>query len=312
MRPPALHTSQHTVGIVSPASAVKDLHTLQAGIKYLESLGLRVVTRRAPVKTSHYLAGTDQERADELNSFLRDPDIPAVFCARGGYGSLRILQQLDYEAVRTSPTLIIGYSDITALHLAIYAQTKVPGISGPMVSTEWAHSHPESEQLFWDLAKGGTPTPLLSPEGTQLEGLRTGQATGTLIGGNLAVLTRLIGTPYLPDLTGAILFIEDVGEAAYRIDAMLAHLRLAGIWDQLGGLVLGEFTESGESNRTSNDIMGVFEDYCQSVSFPVAKGLMYGHIPKKNAMPVGVEARLTVEDSHAALYITEPVVSINR
>lgn len=311
MRPPALHSSKHTVGIVSPASAVSDGRTLKAGIAYLESLGLRVVTRRPPIKTTHYLAGTDTERIDELNSFLRDPDIHAVFCARGGYGSLRILPYIDYEAVRSSPTLIIGYSDITAIHLAVYAKAGVPGISGPMVSTEWAASHPVSERLFWEIAGGGTPSPLLGPAGQSLEGLRSGSVSGTLLGGNLAVLTRLLGTPYIPSFEGAILFIEDVGEAAYKVDGMLAHLKLAGIWDVLGGLVIGEFTESGSSNRTSDAIMSVFEEYCRSASFPVAKGLMYGHIPKKNAMPIGVTARLEVNGSQADLSIMESVVTTN-
>ena len=311
MLPPALHASKHTVGIITPASAVSDVTTLQAGIAYLESLGLIVVTRRPPVRTSHYLAGSDQERIDEFNAFLRDPDIHAVFCARGGYGTLRILPYLDYDAARSSPTLIVGYSDITAIHMAMYAKAGIPGISGPMVSTEWANSHPDSERLFWELAHGGQPTPLLSPDGASLRGVRDGVVTGTLLGGNLAVLTRLIGTPYLPSLEGAILFIEDVGEAAYRIDGMLAHLKLAGIWNSLGGLVIGEFTGSGSSDRTSAEIESVFDDYCKLAPFPVAKGLVYGHIPKKSAMPVGVRARLEVAGSRADLFVTEPVVAVN-
>lgn len=311
MLPPALHSSKHTVGIITPASAVSDATSLQAGIAYLESLGLRVVTRRPPVKTSHYLAGSDQERIDELNAFLRDPDIHAVFCARGGYGTLRILPYLDYDAARLSPTLIVGYSDITAIHMAMYAKAGIPGISGPMVSTEWANSHPDSERLFWELARGGQPTPLLSPDGASLQGVQDGVVTGTLLGGNLAVLTRLIGTPYLPSLEGAILFIEDIGEAPYRIDGMLAQLKLAGIWDSLGGLVIGKFTGSGSSNRTSAEIESVFDDYCTQAPFPVAKGLVYGHIPEKSAMPVGVTARLEVDDLQADLFIIEPVVATN-
>ena len=311
MRPPALHSSKHTIGIITPASAVSDVARLRTGIAYLESLGLRVVTRRPLVQTPHYLAGSDEERVDELNGFLRDPDIHAVFCARGGYGTLRLLPHIDYDAMRTSPTLIVGYSDITALHLAIFAQAEVPGISGPMVSTEWSNSHPASERAFWDLAAGSTPAPLLGPEDQPLSGVREGVVTGTLLGGNLTVLTRLVGTPYLPHLNGAILFIEDVGEAAYRIDGLLAQLKLAGIWDALGGLVIGEFTESDPFERTSDEIMSVFEDYCRLAPFPVAKGLVYGHIPRKSAMPVGVKARLEVRGAKAQLNILEPVVTTN-
>ena len=309
MRPPALLSSAHTVGIISPASAVSEIAKLQAGIAYLESLGLHVVTKRPPVHTSHYLAGTDEERIAEFNAFLRDPDVHAVFCSRGGYGTLRILPYLDYEAAKSSPTLIIGYSDITAIHLSMYAKAGLPGISGPMVGVEWTNPDPESERLFWDLAQGATPSPLLSPDGASLEGVRDGVASGVLLGGNLAVLTRLIGTPYLPSFSGAILFIEDVGEPAYRIDGMLAQLKLAGIWDTLGGLVIGQFTDSESPERTSDQVMSVFEDYCASAPFPVAKGLIYGHIPKKSAMPVGVSARLEVSGPQADLFITEPVVS---
>ena len=309
MRPPALHSSQHIVGIASPASAVSDLHILEAGIAYLESLGLRVISKRSPVVSTNYLAGSDEARIEEFNAFLRDPNIQAIFCARGGYGSLRILPHLDYEAAHRSPTLIIGYSDITAIHLAMYAKAGIPGISGPMVSTEWADTNPESERLFWELASGGIPNPLLSPKGQSLIGLKEGAVSGTLLGGNLAVLTRLIGTPYLPSLEGAILFIEDIGEPAYRVDGMLAHLKLAGIWDQLGGLVIGEFTNSSNPERTSDEIMSVFVDYCRTAPFPVAYGLMYGHIPVKNAIPIGVQAHLEVNDTKADLSIITPVVS---
>lgn len=309
MLPPPIIPGQTTIGVVSPASPVKDPATFTAGVDYLRSLGFTVKTIRTEFPADGYLAGTDEERVQELNAFLRDPDVQAIVCVRGGYGCLRILQDIDYDAARATPKLLVGYSDITALQLALYARAGVPSISGPMVSTEWAVLPRDDETLFFELARGHTPSPLLGPSGNALKGLKPGDATGTLLGGNLSVLVRLIGTPYLPSLEGAILFIEDIGEAAYRIDGMLAQLRLAGIWDRLGGLVLGEFTESTSTDRTSDAIMSVFDGYCQSASFPVASGLTYGHIPVKNAIPVGVRARLSVTGTHAALFIEEPVVS---
>ena len=307
--PPPIIPGQTTIGVASPASAVKDPAKLHAGIAYLRNLGFTVKTARTDFSTDTYLSGTDAERAEELNRFLRDPDVHTIFCVRGGYGCLRILQDIDYEAVRASPRLIVGYSDITALQLAMYARAGVPSISGPMVSTEWAALDAESERLFFELAGGATPSPLLSPTGTHLKPVHEGTCTGKLLGGNLAVLVRLIGTPFLPSLVGNILFIEDVGESAYRIDGMLAQLKLAGIWDSLGGLVLGEFTTDASPERTSEEIMSVFHDYCSQAPFPVASGLMYGHIPVKNAIPIGVQAHLTVTDTAASLSILEPVVS---
>ena len=310
MRPNPLVLSQTTIGVASPASAVKDASTFEGGISYLNSIGLRVKTGRTLFASEGYLSGDDATRAFEFNTFLRDPEIGAIFCARGGYGTLRILPLLDYDAARSSPKLIVGYSDITALQLAMFTETGLSSISGPMVSTEWFDIDPESERLFLELAQGHIPAPLLGPHGTPLRGLRGGQVTGVLLGGNLSILCRLIGTSYMPSLEGAILFIEDVGETPHRIDGMLAQLKLAGIWDLLGGLVIGMFTKEDSPDHTPTSIQKVFLDYCVQAPFPVATGLIYGHIPTKNALPIGVNARLEVSGSQASLSILEPVVTL--
>ena len=309
MLPPPIIPGKTTLGVVAPASAVKDPSRLHAGVEYLRTLGFKLKQGRTAYSTEGYLSGTDTERADELNRFLRDPEVDALICVRGGYGCLRILPSIDYEAAQSYPKIVVGYSDITALQLALFARAGVPSISGPMVSTEWADSNPESEALFLQLASGGTPSPLLSPTGTPLRPMRNGSVTGYLLGGNLAVLVRMIGSPYLPSLKGSILFIEDIGESAYRIDGMLAHLKLSGVWDSLGGLVLGQFTEDTSPERTSEDIASVFTHYCSDAPFPVATGLIYGHIPMKNSIPIGVKAQLSVTDTAASLHMLEPVVS---
>ncbi len=306
--PPPL-TGPTSIGIAAPASAPAEPETLQTGIARLRDLGFRVVPGRQALDTSGYLAGADEERAGEFNAFLTDPGIEAIFCARGGYGTLRILPRIDYEAARRTPKLVVGYSDITALQLALFARCALPGISGAMVSTDWSTPQPESERLLLELARGHTPAPLTGPHGEVLKSLRAGEVQGTLLGGNLTMIVRLIGTPYLPDLRGALLFVEDVGEPAYRIDGLLAHLKLSGIWDELGGLIVGEFTESSAESRTSEAIASVFRDYCANAPFPVATGLRYGHIPVKNAVPVGVQAHLRVSEHEATLSILEPVVA---
>lgn len=309
MRLPSLIPAQATVAVIAPASPPNDSTTLEAGFSYLKSLGIRIETTRPILPSSSYLCGSDEDRAHELNYFLARPDIDAIFCARGGYGSMRILPLIDYEAARQHPKLLIGYSDITALQLALYQKSGLPSLSGPMVGVEWAQLDPRSEKLFWDLTSGATPAPLIGPQGELLAPVLAGQAEGVLLGGNLSVLTRLIGTPYLPDLKGALLFVEDINEAAYRIDAMLAQMKLAGLWDTLGGLIIGQFTEQDSPDSTSEEIFDVFHDYCRHVSFPVAKGLSYGHIPIKNAMPIGVHARLETSATHAALSVLTPLVT---
>ena len=310
LRKPAPLFPGDTLAVVAPGSPPTDAERLRAGIERLEALGFRVEVGRAVWKRRGYLAGTDAERADDLNAFLRRPDVKALVCVRGGYGALRLLPHLDYEAARRHPKLLVGYSDVTALHLAFLAKAGWPGLSGPMAAVEWADLDAASERLFRDLARGAVPSPLLGPSGETLRPLRSGAAEGPLVGGNLAVLTRLVGTPFLPSLRGAILFLEEVGEAPYRIDGMFAHLRLAGHLDALGGLILGGFTEcEPPSGRPSLPLDAVFEDYFHDVPFPVARGLVYGHFPVKNTMPVGIRARLTVDAETAELSLLEPVVA---
>jgi muramoyltetrapeptide carboxypeptidase len=308
-RPLPLRPGQ-TIAVVAPASAPRDVHKLLGGILHLKDRGFDVEVGRAAYAPHGYLCGTDAERLDEFNAFLRRPDVAALFCVRGGYGALRLLPHLDYAAARRHPKLLVGYSDITALHLALYQHAGWTGLSGPMVAVEWDALGEQTERLFWELAHGGTPGPLLGPGGETLQPVRTGSAEGVLLGGNLSMVTRLVGTPYLPDLEGALLFVEDVGEAPYRIDALFAQLRLAGLLDRLGGLVLGAFTEATPlPDRPSLTVEEVLDDYVGSLPYPVASGLVYGHFPVKNTLPIGVRARLKVTSHAATLSLLEPVVA---
>ncbi len=257
-----------------------------------------------------YLCGPDPDRLDELNGFIRRPDVKLILAARGGYGTMRLLPALDYGALKVHPKLLVGYSDITALHLAVFERTGLPGLSGPMAAVEWHDPDPASERLFWDLVRGGTPDSLLGPRGERMTALRPGTTQGVLLGGNLSVIVRLIGTPFLPSMDGAILFVEDVGEQPYRIDAMFAQLKLSGVLDRLGGLLIGSFSDwEPEDDSPTLTIDEVLDDYLCDVSFPVAKDLVYGHFPVKNTLPVGVQARLEVTSERVSLAILEPVVN---
>lgn len=305
---PAPLSPGDTIAVIAPSSPPKKQDQLDRGIARLEALGYRVELGRAVLTPRGYLAGPDAERRDEFNRYLGRDDVKALCCVRGGYGALRLLPHLDYEAARRHPKLLIGYSDVTALHLALYHKAGWRGLSGPLV-VEWPDLDVETISQFQALATGHTPQPLTGPHGETLTPMRPGAAEGVLLGGNLAMIVRLLGTPYLPPLDGALLFLEDVGEQPYRIDAMLAQLKLAGLLDRLGGLILGAFTAwQPDHDRPTLTPDEVFFDYLHDAPYPVATGLVYGHFPDKSTVPVGVRARLDVTGDHTALSILEPVV----
>lgn len=308
--PLPLPFSPHSrVAVAAPSSAVADRRDAEAGLGALRARGLTVETGRSLAPRVGYLSGTDADRAHEMNTLFARDDLDAILCVRGGFGALRILDLLDWDALRAHPKLIIGYSDITALHLAAWSQAEVPGLSAAMAAPDWPEIDPASEQQLWDVASGAHPWTVVGPGGEPLAPMNAGTAEGTLIGGNLYLIASLVGTPYMPDLTGAILFLEDIGELPYRIDGYLAHLRLAGILERLGGLVYGAFTEGDPGDRPTLSLDEVLEHYAQFVGGPVARGLVYGHFPRKTPMPVGVQARLTV-GARADLATLSPLTAI--
>ena len=305
MKPPVPQQGD-TFGVIAPASLPLDPERLPRGLAQLGMRGFRIKQFRSQIHPHGYLAGSDGERLEEINRALQDPDLSIVLCVRGGYGSLRLLDGIDYEAARAHPKLLVGYSDITALQLALWARSGVRSLSGSMVAVDWADPQEETDRIFWRVLSGPVPIPVEGPGGAGLTPLSSGAAEGILLGGNLTMVTRLLGTPYMPDLEGAILFLEDVGEAPYRIDGLLAHLKLAGALDRLGGLVFGRFTEwTPTDDRPTLTYEEVLDHYASSLSIPVASGLVYGHIPLHHAMPIGVRGRLIVTGSSASLTILE-------
>lgn len=301
--------SESTVfGIAAPGSAPLDQSSISDGVNYLKSLGFQIHPQLSYTPEG-YLSGTDEQRIEEFNNLLWNNSIDVVLCVRGGYGSLRILDKIDYAALVESPKVIIGYSDITAIQLAVLAKTGLPSISGPMIAVEWSDLERRDESSVWELLRGEAPDPLLGPNGEPLSSMKEGTAIGPLIGGNLSVLCKLVGTPYFPDLSGAILFLEEVSELPYQVDGLLAQLRLAGVLEQIAGLIFGEFTPPETiPDRPSLTYEQVLESYAQHIDGPVASNLKYGHTKSKIAMPVGVNAMLTVYGSDAILTILEPVV----
>jgi len=302
MPPPSLRPGD-PVAVVAPASPPRTSDEYRAGLDALRSL-YDVHEYWTSGSERGYLAAPDARRAEALNGAIAAPEIRAVVCLRGGYGSLRLFSHIDWDAARAHPTLLVGYSDVTALHLAFYARADWVGVSGPVV-TEWARLDADTLDPFRALVESGS---LALDEGA-LQPMSTGTTTGPLLGGNLSVLSRLVGTPYAPDWDGAVLVLEDVAEAPYRIDRMLSHLEHAGVLGAVGGVILGNFGEGAtENDEPTLSLETVFADYLNGRPYPVARGLPYGHLLPRCSLPIGARVTFSVEADGATLACPHPVV----
>lgn len=313
-KPPRLRPGD-TVGLVQPAGFANDEFDLALASETIRAMGL--VPRPAPHLADRYgyLAGTDEARAADLNAMFADDDVRAIFAVRGGWGSARILPRLDWRTIRANPKLLIGFSDITALHLAIAAQAGFPTIHGPNAGANWG-------SLSWDAFRalvfdGATPSIAIPPASedrlVQRAGrartFRGGKATGRLLGGNLTVLSSLAGTPYLPDFTGAILFLEDVDEAEYRIDRMLTQLALSGVLRRVAGVVFGQCTRCAATGASFGGftLSQVLDQHLTPLGVPAFQGALFGHIADQFSLPVGVRAEIDADAG--TIRILEPAVS---
>ena len=250
-----------------------------------------------------YLAGTDDERVNDLNAALRDPAVDAIWCIRGGYGTMRILHRIDFEALARRPRALIGFSDITAILVRAVGRAGVVAFHGPVARAAMpAFSRWHFERVLSCAEPAGRLGRLPARPDVLIPARRPDRhperrsGRGALIGGNLTLLQCLIGTPYFPDLDGAILFIEEVGEALYRVDRMLAHLRLIGALDRLAGIVVGRFTEL--QRQIPDGALGLDEvlgTYLRPLGIPVGYGFPIGHIDDQWTLPLGVRARFDAD-----------------
>ena len=288
-----------TIGVVSPASRPLDDEQYYQGIDYLKNLGYNIIESEHVLDQYGYLAGNDENRAQDINLMFRDPQVDAIICSRGGYGTPRILERLDYETIQKNPKIFVGYSDITSLSLAIWQKTGLITFSGPMVAVEMGKGiDPFTEDNFWEIISQTNPIgKLTNPENDPIQIVKPGKAKGRLLGGCLSLINVVLGTPFCPDFNGAILFIEDVEEEPYRIDRYLAQLKMAGILDVISGLVLGKFVDCvpGELEKPYLELDQIFQDYFADLNIPVIANFAYGHIPVKHTLPIGIEAELDTD-----------------
>ncbi|MDY6792151.1 MAG: LD-carboxypeptidase [Thermodesulfobacteriota bacterium] len=285
LKPPRLRRGD-TIGIVAPASHF-DVEKFNKGIAVLESMGFNISVPERLFNKKGYFAGSDWERAEMVNSYFADPTIKAIMCARGGYGSMRILSLLDYQTIQQNPKIFVGFSDVSALLSALYLKCGLVTFHGPTVTT-LANSDQNTKNFLLSMMTSGEKREIAVESGISLQ---TGSASGPVLGGNLRTLCHLLGTPFQPDFKDSILFVEDRGEAPYRIDRMLSHMKLAGCFNGLAGFILGSFQDCG----SADEIIRLAGDILKDVKIPILAGLEVGHGKRNLTIPSGLKATLNVD-----------------
>ena len=308
LQPPPLLPGA-TIALVAPSRPASPRRAA-ASRAYLEGRGYQVRIGRHLESTHHYLAGRDMDRAADLREAFLDPAVGALFCVRGGYGSGRVLDLIDPALVRAHPKIVLGFSDTTALHLGLFARTGLVGFTGALTDIDLSGRSPDQclENSLWRALTSTSPLGCLTPEHHELDVLRPGRASGRLIPANLSLLCSLLGTSYFPDLSGALLLVEDVREYPYRLDRMLNQLRLAGVLKGLGALILGQFRDCQDPDEPeiSPTLEEMVLELTQGVAIPILAGFPYGHFPRRLVLPIGVNA--VVDTSQQLVELTEPAL----
>ncbi len=274
-----------TVALIAPAGPLKSEEEFERAHEIVRALGLvpRVGTY-AKASALGYLAGTDEQRASDFNEAARDPDIRAIFALRGGYGTMRILEQIDYDAIARDPKIVLGYSDLTALLNAITQRTGLVTFHGPVAALS-QFTDLEMQSLRAAIMDAKPIGALQAPESQTLTG---GSATGRIMGGNLSLISALVGTAFEIDTTGALLVLEDVDESPYRIDRMLTQLRMSGALSRAGGIIAGGWTNCGVTDELLKDRLG-------DLGVPILSETLIGHIDEQWTLPIGARATLDAD-----------------
>jgi muramoyltetrapeptide carboxypeptidase len=292
-----------TVGLINPAGATFARSDLSLVIETLAALGLTARPGEHVLDRYGYLAGTDAARASDLNAMFADDAVKAILAVRGGWGCNRILPLLDYDAIRSHPKVLMGYSDITSLLVAVYARSGMVTFHGPVGTSTWNQF---SLGYFRRVVMEGEAATFRNPTSPgdnlvqtrdRIDVITPGTARGVLVGGNLSVLAAMIGSTYLPSWKNVLLFLEDDNEPVYRIDRMLTQLRLAGVLEQLSGFVFGKCTNCGPGEGYGSlTLEEVFADHIAPLRIPAFSGAMIGHIENKFTIPIGIEADMDADN----------------
>jgi muramoyltetrapeptide carboxypeptidase len=310
--PPRLKAGD-TVGLIEPASATWEPFAIQLIEEALGNLGLKSKRAHNILDRDGYFAGDDKARADGVNQMFGDTDVNAIMSVRGGWGTARILPHLDFDLIGQNPKALIGYSDITALHLAIHAKTKMVTFHGPVGISAWGKQSLETfKPLLFDAAMPDYVNPVAAEDRLVQRKWRTqtitpGKARGRLLGGNLTVMTALVGTPYLPSFDGAILFFEDIDEAVYRVDRMLTQLGQAGILGGVAGVIVGNCTDCSQGNSIGGfTLTEILDHHLKPLGVPAFSGAFIGHLTDQFTVPEG--GRVEMDADAGTFRLLEPAV----
>jgi muramoyltetrapeptide carboxypeptidase len=283
------------IGIIAPAGPVTEPE-IQPGADLLRSLGFEVFLSSHVLGEKGYLSGEDRVRLWDLHDMFRNDRVRAILCARGGYGTMRLLENIDYEIIRENPKILIGYSDITALLIALHKRTGLITFHGPVLR-DFSKNQPKNLESLLHVVSSRDKLSFPLPDG---EIIRPGRVTGVLLGGNLSLLCHLLGTSFMPSPKGKILFIEEKGEPPYRIDRMLTHLKVSGFLRKCAGIAFGEFMECGDESCLTQ----VLQERTSDLEVPVVMGLRVGHGKENATLPIGVRASLDTENMSLSIVET--------
>jgi muramoyltetrapeptide carboxypeptidase len=288
VKPSALKPGD-TIAIISPAAPSTE-SDFEKGLALLKKAGYNVKLMPSAKKSHRFLAGMDTERLADLHAAFSDSSVKAILCARGGYGCLRLLDELDFELVRQNPKIFIGFSDVTSLLNPFYERLGLVGFYGPMLTSNLANDEPDSQKELFELVGGQLQFPYVVPNHDQYHSIHAGLAEGPLMGGNLSLLTALCGTPYQPKASGHILFIEDWKEKRYSLDRQFQQLKLAGFFKGIKGLILADFSEIEEDVQPLPEFLAqIVQDL--GLNVPAGYGFSVGHGEQTGTLPFGISAR---------------------
>lgn len=300
-----------TIGIVAPGSPTTE-EKVEKAYEKLKEMGFKVKLGKSCYSKYGYLAGRDELRAEDLNSMFRDTEVDGIICLRGGYGTIRILELLDYNLIRANPKVFVGYSDITAIHIAINQISNLVTFHGPMAASDLAGdiSKFSLESLFNSILHEDFDGNLKNPT-EELITINGGVAEGQIIGGNLSLIASTIGTPYEIDTKGKIIFIEEIGEEPYRIDRMLNQLKLSNKLQEAEGIILGNFSNCmPEDPDMSLTLEEVIDDLIRPLNKPTLYNLQAGHCDPNITIPFGVRVRLNA-DRKEIVVLEKPTLEVH-
>ncbi len=291
-----------TIGLITPSSAISR-DSFESALENMQTLGFKVKYSPNMRVRKGFLAGTDQQRLDDLHAMFADTSVDGIFCARGGYGAGRLLPAIDYNLIANNPKAFIGYSDITALHFGIFNKTGLVTFHGPVGASNFTEYTSDSFEETLIKGKGKIKIEQAKEDKEKLDdyiqiySINDGVANGQLVGGNLSLVSSLTGTPFDLDFSGKMVFLEEVGESPYRVDRMLTQLLLAGKFENARGIVLGVFNDCDDKETDPDfgdktSLKEVLQERLGNLGIPVLYGLSFGHVANIATLPMGISAEL--------------------